>query len=343
MFDTVKLGISVLLTQQEIDAVHWTRTNSSRDSKRGETTTIFKQLYDVDYPGCPFIRYTYKEDDLTKSWLKVEVSVPAFLYGSNAYELEDGDIDIFYKMIRKYVASRLRIKVARIPRVDQCTIEKVHVCKNFDVGHRKHHYLKAMSMSTIAKFQKHHYCSVGSDKVESVEWRASKKKEKLYDKEAEIRQQKDYPDKSRHQERSRGILRYEVELSDQEIRQISPDRKAADVLKMEVAARILQKGLNRNGLSSGVKYSSHQQIIEAINRQSIPLRTKSALIAFATELLINGEDECRKKYAQSTFLERKSQIRAILGVRELLIGDKELPPLQVTTSQKKTVPVPAKQ
>ncbi|GAB3051683.1 hypothetical protein [Virgibacillus ainsalahensis] len=49
------------------------------------------------YKGCPFIRYSYKEDNPSKCKLKIEVSIPAFLIGFNVNELQDGDIDIFFK------------------------------------------------------------------------------------------------------------------------------------------------------------------------------------------------------------------------------------------------------
>jgi len=343
MFDTVKLGVPIMLSDQEIDDIQWIQTNSSQRSSNSTGRTIFKSLHDRDYKGCPYIRYTYKEDDPTKCWLKVEVSIPTFLYGSNVYELQDGDIGTFFKVIRKYIAVKLKIPLSRVPSIGRCTVEKVHVCKNFNVGNQKQHYLRAMSSCNIAKYQKRHYCAVGSDKIESVEWSALKRKEKIYDKEAEMQQQKQTSINESHLKKAEGLLRYEIELSDNEIRQINMNRRASDVLNIDVATRLIQKGLDRNGLSSGVKYTSLQQVIDAINQESIQLRTKSSLIAFATELLFNGEDECRNKYAPSTFRKRKMQMKKILGVDELLIGDKVLPPLNVFQRQKKTASVLAKQ
>ncbi|GGM28273.1 hypothetical protein GCM10011351_12740 [Paraliobacillus quinghaiensis] len=343
MFDTVKLAVPLILNEQEIKDIDWTQTNSSQRSSNNTSRTIFKTLNDDDYKGCPFIRYTYKEDDPSRCWLKVEVSIPTFLNGTNVYELQDGDIEIFFKVIRKYLSVKLKINLTRVPPIEQCTVEKVHVCKNFDVGDKKPHYLRAMASCIIPKYQKRYYCSVGSDKVESVEWKASKRKEKIYDKEGEIQQQKQYCNKARHLKKSKGLLRYEIELSDNEIRQISTNRRAGVVLDNAIAKRIIQNGLDRNGLSSGIKYTSLQQVIDAINKQPLELRTKSSLIAFVTELLFNGENECRNKYASSTYRKRKRQLKNILGVDELLIGDKTLPPLNVLTRQKRTASVVAKQ
>lgn len=327
MFDTVKIAVPLMLSRQEIENIEWNETVSSRRLEANKT--IFKKLYDNDHKGLPFIKYTYKENEPSKCWLKVETSIPSFIYGSNVNELQDDDIDTFFKMMRKYISIKLKVNLSRIPSITTWVTEKVHVCKNFNVGHLKSRYLNAMSSRSIAKYQKRIYNAKGSDRVESVEWKATKKKEKIYDKETEVKHQKEYPGKSRHQSKAKGILRYEIELSDKDIRQINPGRKAVEVLKMDVAAKILQKGLDRNGLSSGVKYTSLQQIIDAINQEPIPPRTKSSLIAFTTELLVNGEDEYMIKHAPSTLRKRKKQLRNILGIDVLLIGDKLLPPLRV--------------
>lgn len=305
MFDTVKLGVPLTLSDQEIDDIDWTQTNSSQRSSNGAGRTFFKSLHDRDYKGCPYIKYTYKEDDPSKCWLKVEVSIPTFLNGSNVDELQDGDIETFFKVLRKYISVKLKISLTRIPPISQCTVEKIHVCKNFNVGNQKQHYLKAISNCNIAKYQKRYYCAIGSDKVETVEWKASKRKEKIYDKEAEIQQQK-HPDNKRYLKKAKGLLRYEIELTDNEIRKISRNRKASEVLEFAVAASIIQRGLERNGLSKGVKYTSMQQIVDSINQEPMQLRTKNSLIAFTTELLVNGEDMCKKKYAASTIRKKKN-------------------------------------
>ncbi|MFB6466468.1 phage/plasmid replication protein [Cytobacillus sp. Hz8] len=344
MLDTVKIGVSLALSKREVEAIQWTRTNSSIDVNKNQTApTIFKILEDKENSSLPFIRYTYKEDDPSSGWLKVEVSIPKFICGSNVYELEDGDIETFYKVLRKYISARLRIPLKRVPSISQCTVEKLHICKNFRVGKLKKFYLKALSSHTKAKYQLRQYHSLGSNNIESIEWKAKKRKIKMYDKEAEIAQQRSYPGKSRHQQKAIGLLRYEIELSDNEIRKISPTRRAADVLRMDIAAKILQKGLEDSGFNKGIKYTSLQQIIDKINQANLSSRTKNSLITFVTRWLVSGEDECVNSYTPSNFWKNKSQIKKLLGVNELLIADTVLPPLQVIEKQKKTASVPSKQ
>lgn len=46
MFDTIKVGIKVTLSRQEIDLIQWTQTNSSCNSKKNSSKTIFKKIHD---------------------------------------------------------------------------------------------------------------------------------------------------------------------------------------------------------------------------------------------------------------------------------------------------------
>lgn len=341
IFDTVKIGVPIILSKREIKSVEWTRTNSSIDvNKKQKSRTIFKILEDRENNASPFIRYTYKEDDPSRCWLKVEMSIPKFIYGSNVYELEDGDLDIFFRLLREYISTHLKIALKRVPPISECIVEKVHICKNFQVGDLKQLYLKALSSHTMAKYQLHQYNSFGSSMIETIEWKAKTKKIKVYDKEAEIEQHRDYPEKSKHQKAAKGLLRYEIELSANDIKKISPKRRVGEVLLMDKAVDILHKSLVDSGLERGVKYRSLQQVIDKINNEDLSSRTKNSLIAFVTRWMIYGEKECMKSYTTSNYWKNKSQIKKILGIDELLIADRVLPPLQVLDKQtKKTASV----
>lgn len=193
-----------------------------------------------------------------------------------------------------------------------------------------------MSNATISKYKINLYCAKGSNTVETVEWKASKRKEKLYNKEAEVQQGKDYPNKDIHQKVSSGILRYEIELSDDEIRMLCPKRSAIEVVKIDNAIKILQRGLNRNGLSDGIKYTSLMEVINRINNTpSLKISMKEALVSFATEIHLFGVTTCRAKYAESTFRKRRKLLRTTIGTKELLIGDVKLPSLNVAKIQKR--------
>ncbi|MCS1384393.1 hypothetical protein NXZ75_19540 [Lysinibacillus sphaericus] len=344
MFDTVKFGIPIILTQQEIENVQWTDSDSKDKTNNNPSKTTFKVINKNRVSGSPFIRYTYKRDDISKAWLKVEVSIPKFLYGTNVIEIRESDLPRFYKKIRRYLAKELGMLESKIPHVNLWTAEKVHICKNFNVGDLKQSYLKAISNCTIAKYKRKLYFTVGDSNIETVEWKASNRKEKIYDKEAEIRQQKNYPEKNQQLKLAKGLLRFEVELSDNELRSINRDRLATKILTFGNARNVLQKSLERNGLSKGVKYTSHQQIIDEINSlPNLGIRSKSSLIAFVTEWLVSGKKGCRQKYAESSYWKNVKKLRELLGIDEILIGDVILPPLNVIKKQKMTAPVFAEQ
>ncbi|KGX94045.1 hypothetical protein N781_00385 [Pontibacillus halophilus JSM 076056 = DSM 19796] len=328
MFDTVKLGVPLALSIEEIQRIEWDRINTNYRTNNG-SRTVFHVLHDASLRGAPFIRYTYKEDDPDRCWLKVEASIPNFLIGSNVYEINNNDIDNFFKVIRKYLSLQLKVSIGRIPTKEHFIIEKLHVCKNFQVGHHKTHYLQAVSSKVIAKFDRAFHFEKGSDRLETVEWKGAKKEEKIYDKEAEVRQQKNYDDKEKHLMDAKGLLRYEIELSDREIREVNPSRKAVDLLDMDFGKEVIQKGLDRNGLSAGVKYTSYQEVIDDINIQSSNTRSSTALIGFFTELFVNGEEMCKSKYSSSGYRKRRSKLLDVLGVDDLLISDAKLPPLLV--------------
>ncbi|UCZ53214.1 hypothetical protein LGQ02_20985 [Bacillus shivajii] len=337
MFDTVKLAIPLVLSEGELLAVNWTKTNSSTKNpgEVDEVKTIFYMFHDDSFIGSPFIRYTSKENDFSVGWLKVEVSIPKFICGANVYELEGNDLDNFFKVLKKYLSIHLKVPLSRIPSKEQWGVEKVHVCKNFSVGNLVKHYLCAASKQTIPKFKRRHYYSKGSNDIETIEWIATKKKEKFYDKEAELLQKADYEEKDRHLRRAAGLLRYEIELSDTEIRLISPDRKAVEVLRPQVAIEALQKGIKRIGLNQGVKYSCLKHVINTINHAELDKRTRSSLIAFATEWIVSSEDKCRSKYSNNNFYKNKKRLRKVLGINELLLSDISLPPLEVMCERKK--------
>lgn len=330
----MKFGIPLVLTQQEIDSINWTNANSKEIESNKPSTTAFKVIKD-NADGSPFIRYTYKKDDITQAWFKVEVSLPKFLYGSNVFELAKSDMPKFYKELRKYLATALRLPVSKIPIVELWTVQKVHVCKNFNVGNHKQSYLKTTSNCSIEKYNRRLFFAKGESKIETVEWNANGKKIKVYDKEAEIQQQKNCPKKNQHIQAAKGILRFEVELSDSDIRRINEDRLATKILTFENASEMLQKSLELCGLSEGVKYTSHRHLIDEINKLSnLSVRSKSALIAFVTEWIVNGKEGCQQKYAQSTYWKKVKQMKELLGVRKILVGEINLPPLMIDTTKK---------
>ncbi|POZ55054.1 hypothetical protein LYSIN_03351 [Lysinibacillus sphaericus] len=340
MFDTIKLSIPIVLSEAEITKINWTQTKTSKYGTKSYTT-VYKRIYNTTVSGTPNIFLIFKEQNPTESWLKVEVSIPKFLYGSNVFEVNENDIGVFYKKLKKHLAEQLKIDVTRIPNIEKCRVDKLHICKNFNVGSLKHEYLKAMCKVSKSKYSVRIYHAMGSNIIQTVEWKAYSRKIKLYDKEAEViaKGLANTPAASK----AKGMLRFEIELSKKELDKISPSRIATSVLKKSVVDVILQNTLDEIGLGMGIQISSLQQILDTINQQSkLKARGKSTLKAFATDLIMDGETQCRKNYSKATFQRHFKELKMLLGVQKIILSPVTLPPLRIDEN-KKTVSVIAEQ
>ncbi|MGK4153683.1 hypothetical protein AB0X74_13690 [Kurthia gibsonii] len=336
MFDTIKLLVPIMLSIEQVKIIDWARTSTNTIGKNSGIT-VFKKMYDKAVVGIPTIILTYKQDNPSESWLKVEVSIPKFLYGSNVDEVSESDIDVFYQKLREYLSKQLKINITQIPPLEKCRVDKLHICKNFNVGNLKQGYLKAMTNATKSKYQARIYHATGLNSIESVEWKAQSKKIKLYDKEAEVIAKR-LGNKQEYL-KAKGMLRFEIELSTADLKQISASKTASEILKKSVADNILQKNLDEIGLGQDIQISSLQQIINTINNQtSLKTRGRATLIAFATDLMMNGEMRCRKTYPKTTFHRNYKNLKTILGVKKIIFSPVTLPPLMIEETEK-TVPV----
>ncbi|MGN7384093.1 hypothetical protein [Paenibacillus sp. SAFN-117] len=348
MIDTVKFDIPLVLTEEQIELISWSEIKKTL--KRGLVTCeLFDQLDDT----LPRLSYKYKEDNPSKAWLKLELSAPRYLYGSNVYEIKQTDILPMLKKLRGYVAARLQTPLSQVPNYSYWEVEKLHICKNFYVGLHLQDYLNLLSgIQKQGGYKTVPYRATDGSKLESVCFQRIKKKNrsvhKFYDKRAEVDQKPNYKNKSQHQQDAEGLLRYEVELSYDVMRKYSPTRRVVELLTPQTVISVLQDGLNALGLTKPIKQTSVRSMLEAINRTSLSVRTKSMLITFLMELHINGKGYCKKKYPRTTFYDNYNKLKEVLGMDEIYFSDISLPPLIVNMNsfkQKKSrsISVPAEE
>ncbi|MFC4402369.1 hypothetical protein [Gracilibacillus xinjiangensis] len=329
MFDTIKLGIPITLSLREIQGVPWTRVSTKTVRRNGvEEQTNFCEYHDESYVGNPFIRYTYKEDDPTKAWFKVEVSLPKLLYGSNVYEITENDIAFCWQFIKFYLSKLLKKHPNKIPPSYTWIVEKLHISKNFYVGQYKQNYLRCIEKSVLPQHKTSTYCERGSDNLQTVEWIGSTRKVKIYDKLAEVLE-----NRGKHllddTKKAEGILRLEIELSYDEIVLISPSRTVSELLREDIATQKINRELYRLGLSKNIKYTSIEEVINKIESENIKRIRKTSLIAFVVILITKGESGAKKYYAASTYKKNMSSLRKILNIQKLIITDIKLPPFSV--------------
>lgn len=329
MIDTVKFDIRLILTEAQIELIPWSEIKKTL--KKGWVTC---ELFDQTDDTQPRIVYKYKEDNPSKAWLKLELSAPRYLYGSNVYELKQADILPLLKRLRRHVAGKLHVPLSQVPRYDAWEVEKLHICKNFHVGLKVQDYLNLLSgIQKPGGYKTVPYSAADGSKLESVVFQRNKKKNrsvhKFYDKQAEVEQKLHYHNQSQHQRDADGLLRYEVELTYDDMRKHSPTRRAIELLSPQTAIAVIQDGLKTLGLTKPIKQASERSMLETVNRTGLNVRTKSMLIAFLMELYINGRGYCKKKYSRTTFYDNYNKLKEVLDMDEIHFSDVALPPLKV--------------
>ena len=326
MFDTVKLHINIQLSEDELQAIDWNKTNSTEDHSNTRSKTLFKHYHKHD--DEPRLIYRLKEDGSSTSSLKVEVSIPKFLYGNNVEQFREEDIPLFLTRLRQFLATALRLPVSRIPDLRFVETEKLHVCYNFDVGERKKDYLKAFSHLERAGYQLN---VLGNSS--SVYWEAKTRREKIYDKKQEIVNEAKRKKKTLNQhlvDRAKGLLRYEIELSDSELRKKSSKRLLGELLDFEWATHILQKGLSNIGASNLNGNTSFSDLIRRIDKHTLlSSELKNTLTAFVVRYHQFGEEYCRNFYPRATYYRLMNYLKDEFGISRLSFGSSALPPLFV--------------
>jgi hypothetical protein len=325
----VKFDIPLKLTEAQIEQVPWTEIKKNVLRK-----TVRCTLFDENDDTQPRIVYTYKEDTPDRAWLKLELSVPRFLYGSNVYELKQVDVEPLFRKLRRYVAKVLGIRLSQVPHYNDWEVEKLHICKNFNAGPQIQDYLNLLSsIQKSGGYKTVPYRAADGNKLESVVFQRNTKKNrsihKFYDKRAEIDQKSTPPSKAKHLQDAIGLLRYEVELTYDEMRSYSPKRRAIELLTPQTAIKVLQDGLHSLGLTKPIKNSSIKGMLDAINRTNLNVRTKSMLIAFLSEFHLYGKGYCKKKYSSSTYYDNYNKLKKVLGMDEIHFSAVDLPPLKV--------------
>ncbi|WP_310551792.1 hypothetical protein [Paenibacillus glufosinatiresistens] len=329
MIDTVKFDIPLILTEAQINHISWTevRTTLRRRMVRCE-------LFTKDDDTQPRIVYSYKEDNPERSWLKLELSLPRYLHGSNVYEVKQREVEPALKKLRRFIAKSFGVTLSQVPCYDKWEIEKLHVCKNFRVGNQLQSYMNFLSRTQKAGgYKTVPYYAANGMYLESVVFQRNTKKNrsihKFYDKRAETRQKSPHPDKLRHLQEAEGILRYEVELSYDEMRKYSKSRNAKELLDPQIAVKVLGEGIDLLGLGKPILQTSFKAMVEEVDRSNQSTRSRSMLIAFLTEMNLYGKSYCKSRYTKTTYHHIYSKLKAILNVDEIKFSDIYLPPLKI--------------
>ncbi|MDO3411489.1 hypothetical protein QWJ34_17115 [Saccharibacillus sp. CPCC 101409] len=316
MFDTIAIRCSIpAICQKHLSTIDWERTGTSlQHNGIKEHISTFKTIRrKKTKSSMPYIRYSLSDKDPAKAFIKVEVSIPKFLYGNNVDEITEADVASFYKKLRRYVAKQLHMSTKDIPPIRQWKVIKLHVCKNFNVGKHVQAYLKSYSQLSRPKYKQQAYFERGGPQVETVEWRARTRKEKVYDKNREVKRTKQHSNKNSALKDSKGVLRYEIELSQQEIyRQSNNTRLVKKLLTKSFAHEILNKGLLELQRQSIVQLSDVRSSHQKIKKYGLNKRQEDCLIALLYNIEAYGEAFVKENESKSSFHRNITLLKTVL-------------------------------
>jgi hypothetical protein len=137
MFDTIILKARPIPIDSDILKQYNEQSITFLNKETGALNTSYK-LYDEK---LPFI--TYIESSQT---LKVQVSIPKFLYGDNVTMLTEPDIPLFFERLRERIHHLFDVY---IPHSDW-TLSRCDVCCNFQVGKKVSEYTRMLSRQQLA-------------------------------------------------------------------------------------------------------------------------------------------------------------------------------------------------
>ncbi|RNB53524.1 hypothetical protein EDM57_19715 [Brevibacillus gelatini] len=323
LIDSTKIDVGVVLKKQKIGRIPWTTIE-----KRPQKNITYYELFDKNDASIPRITYAVKTDT-GKTWLKVEVSMARFLYGSNVHEVRPADIKPFFNKLRRFLADSLGLRLSEIPLIEQCEVEKLHLCKNFKVGVWLRDYLRVLSGISVPGYKLNPYHAAGCRRQEGVVWKRGKSVIKCYDKQEEIKQNKSYRNKEQLLKQADGVLRFEVELSPYEMRKQSPRRLAGELFDPSFITQVLQQKLSDLGVDKPLKTSALDSMINRINQQNWSTRTKNSLIAFLTLLRHEGEGYCKATYSRSAYHSNYNKLKSLFKTEKIVFSDIDLPPLKL--------------
>lgn len=305
MVDTIKFDIPLRLTMKDLRKIKWTSI-TERQSKG--SVKCFYNIKENNFIGEPYIYYSFDKHERSKCWLRVEVSLPKFRHGTNFYELNDDEMIWTLNMLKVFLCKKMKISFNRLPDVDSWTIKKMHVCKNFNVGSNMQMYLSNASKKVLQKRKNTSYKASGNDNIQSVYWKAKSTTEKVYDKQAEIKEnEKKHEDFKNLVPKSKGCLRYENELSSSDISNLHSKNTTSQILSSAVIKPLLNKNLKRLNLDFNIQSTELKRVLNLIESDStINTRSKNSLIAFVTKMHTLGESQTKQSYSQAGFYKIKS-------------------------------------
>ncbi|MDQ1143425.1 hypothetical protein QE429_000252 [Bacillus sp. SORGH_AS 510] len=235
-------------------------------------------------------RISYKYN-LQKRILKIELSIPKLIFGTNTKMVTESDIEDFWSKLDMLIRKHLNTKISK----EQWIVMRLDISHNFKVDDVRA-YISEINKKAISKRTKVTY-----NDNETVIFRNKSSSICFYDKEKECINKKEPQNVI---ENAKGILRLEIRPATYHLKEHSPRRIAVELISKDFFTYIIEK-FNINDLLKQHKETEDRNLFKGLNVMKVADIEK--VLAFKMLVEKIGEKTLLEKgyYKEGTFRNRK--------------------------------------
>lgn len=234
----------------------------------------------------PYIKYS-------PAWnrLIINCSIPKVIYKNNVKEINDIDIFNFFKIIESKIEELFNKTVHK----DEWQLYRLDLCKNFKLENARQLNQQIHQLAKVKLARK--------DTVlrnnETVEYTNKSMKIHFYDKEKQLIKTR-IKDKDLL-EQAKDILRFEVQLKKDGLKQYSKERKAVDLLTQDFYKQVMNEQLELINNKLKQLDTTENLLSEELFSAGLTISKIEKVYAFLTFLDEFGESFVRRTYGQNYY------------------------------------------
>jgi hypothetical protein len=308
MIDTVVLTGECNIIYEKLNEIPWTNNYVYEDLK---PDGMIGEVYEYRKKGAP----ARIKNNVDTKRIRIETSIPKFLYGHNVRMITQSDIPVFFRKLSDYLRDNFYAYLTH--ETSKLTVQSMDVCWNFQVGGEVKEYIEAFNQLHIPKYSTSLYGDRGT-----IVWFNKSKRMKFYDKEQQV---KDKKADSGVIELAKGILRFEADISYKDLKRLSKFRWAGELFTEQVVKELLYKHLKRLGIHKMLNIKNHVEVAQKLLQDYGDTKAQG-LLGFIMMLNVFG-DKYINKPSYSTYVRKMNQLKRV-GIVPVFV-EKELPPLDI--------------
>ena len=203
-------------------------SRSTLDVNTGEIQTTHR-IYDD--------RINYMLYLSEKGMLVVETSIPKFLFGNNVQMVTEDDLENWWIALGEHLAQHYDLRID----ADSWKVTRLDVCRNFHVGHLAQEYVKRLGQRKLPRHN-----TIVYNHSQTVVYENQSSRLMVYDKYQECINHNEPPQVC---ESAKGVLRFEITPTKDEMTAFSRKRNAKDFLTSKFYTYMMNKDKVRNLLT----------------------------------------------------------------------------------------------